>query len=275
MTILSCEDQAKLAMAICATAESLGQTISATAAELMAADLAEYQTEVIAAALRACRREIANGKLTLAAILERIQADDNRPTDDEAWGIALQAADESATVLMTEEIHAALAAARPVLEHGDKVGARMAFKAAYVRAVDTARRANRPVKWSPSWGSDPAMRLVALDEAVRLGRLPAPEAAAFAAELALTHQPITGDGLAIAGLLTDNTAAPPPSPKIRERWTELAAQVRSNAVEAKARRELTKEQDRARLEARKTEALAVLTHLQAKQPGHQPELTDG
>ena len=63
MTILSCEDQAKLAVAICATAEALGQTISATAADLMASDLASYQTEVIAAALRACRREL-KGKLT-------------------------------------------------------------------------------------------------------------------------------------------------------------------------------------------------------------------
>lgn len=274
MTILSCEDQAKLAVAICATAEALGQTISATAADLMASDLASYQTEVIAAALRACRREL-KGKLTLSDILDRIHAGDTRPAEDEAWAIAVQATDEFATVLLTEEMRHALEEARPVLALGDKVGARMAFRAAYIRAVDAARAERRPAKWTPSFGFDPAGRLEALEEGARLGRLPAPEAAAFVAELALTHQPITDDGQAIAGLLTGNTAAPPPSPKIRERWTELAAQVRRNAAEAKARRELTKEQERARLAARKTEALAILTHLQAKQSGHQPELTDG
>ena len=41
--------------------------------------------------------------------------------------IALLSSDESDTVVMTDEIQLALGAARPVLDLGDKVGARMAF----------------------------------------------------------------------------------------------------------------------------------------------------
>lgn len=276
MTILSCEEQAKLAMAICATAEAVGHTISATAAEVMASDLASYPAETISAALRACRFELKgnNRKLTLSEIVDRIHARDGRPGEEEAWAIALLAFDESATVLMTDEIHAALAVARPVMELGDKVGARMAFKDAYNRAMAAARRDLVPARWTPSFGSDPAGRLLALQEGVRLGRLPAAEAEEYVETLALTHQPIAADGLAIAGLLTGNPDAPPPSQELRGRWRDLAEQVRRNAEEGKARREHAREQERAKLEARKAEALSVLTHLQSR-PSSSPELTDG
>ena len=81
--MLSFAETADLSMAICATAETLGQTLSAPAAKLMAEDLAEHPMDVIANALWACRREL-TGKLTLAAILQRVQAADGRPGKDEA-----------------------------------------------------------------------------------------------------------------------------------------------------------------------------------------------
>ena len=260
MPILSCAEQAQLAAAICATAETLGQTISATAAELMASDLADYPAPVIAGALQACRREL-TGKLTLAAILERVQAEDGRPGDDEAWAIALCAADESDSVVMTEEIHVALSAARPVLERGDKVGARMAFKSAYVRAVDTARRQAKPVKWSLSMGTDPQRRLLAVEEAARQGRLPAPQVAEYVAQL--THAPITGDGLAIAGLLTGNVTVLP-SQKLREKWQEVRDQIERNKAQAEARKKAEKQAERDRLDAAKGSALAAISELTAK-----------
>jgi hypothetical protein len=64
---------ARLTLAITATAEVLGQTITSEAAEMMADDLADYPAEAVAGALKACRREL-TGKLTLAAILQRVQA---------------------------------------------------------------------------------------------------------------------------------------------------------------------------------------------------------
>ena len=54
---------------------------------------------------------------------------------DEAWAICLLSFDESASVLYTRAIAAARSSARPIWEAGDKIGARMAFKAAYDREV--------------------------------------------------------------------------------------------------------------------------------------------
>ncbi|MGK9065612.1 hypothetical protein [Stutzerimonas chloritidismutans] len=72
MPIVSFEQQAQLAASNCATAESLGQTLSASAAELIASDLTGYPTELITDAQQACRRDL-TGKLTLASIIERLQ----------------------------------------------------------------------------------------------------------------------------------------------------------------------------------------------------------
>lgn len=203
--MLSCEQQAELAAALCATAETLGHALSASAAELMAEDLAEYGMEHIAAALRACRKEL-TGKLTLAAILQRIHADDGRPNRDEAWAIAMQAGDERDTVVLTGEIMAALQVARPILEARDKVGARMAFLGAYDRLVAQARQQSQPVKWVVSLGFDPDLRSRAIEQARDLWRLPAPEAE----RLLLQYQQSapTANGAAIAGLLTGSSAQP-------------------------------------------------------------------
>lgn len=216
--MLSCEAVAQLAVAIVATAETLGQTISASAAELMADDLAEYPVEAIKAALRACRREL-TGRLTLAAILQRIHAEDGRPSRDEAWAIALQAEDERDTVVLTEEIMAAMLIARPVLATRDKVGARMTFLAAYDRLLLEARSAARPVEWRLSLGFDPELRKRAIEQARDLGRLPAPEAERMM--LRISRDAPTPNGIAIAGLITGSVAAP--DPQTRERLQAIRA----------------------------------------------------
>lgn len=252
------EQIARLALAICATAETLGQTISSDAADLMAEDLSDYPASVVAKALQACRREL-TGKLTLAAILQRVDAEDGRPGEDEAWALALAASDESDSVVMTQEIHVALSAARAVLEAGDKIGARMAFKSAYARAVHKARSEAIPVKWSLSMGSDPQRRLTAVEEAAKQGRLPAPQVAVYIEQL--THAPITDDGQAIAGLLTGNVATPP-SPHLREKWREVRDQVNRNKAEAEARRKEQRKAEQAALAALKAEAATALAQLQ-------------
>jgi hypothetical protein len=214
--MLSFEEQAQLAAAMCATAETLGQTLSANAAGLMAQDLADYTVTDIAAALQACRREL-TGKLTLAAILQRVQAADGRPEPNEAWSLALAASNEFDSVVLTDEIQLALGAARAVLDAGDKIGARMAFLSAYQRFVDAARRDAKPVSWKLSPGFDPAGRLVAVEEAGRLGRLPEHVVREHVAQL--THQPITQDGRAIAALLTGNVVDM--SAGLRSKWREV------------------------------------------------------
>lgn len=260
MPILSCEQQAQLAAAICATAETLGQTLSASAAELMASDLAGYPTELIAGALQACRREL-TGKLTLAAIIERLQARDGRPDPDEAWAIALCAYDESDSVVITEELHIALSAARPVLERGDKIGARMAFKAAYVRVVDAARREGTPVEWALSLGTAPQRRVAAVEEAGRLGRLPAQQVTEYLAQL--THAPVTAEGSAIASLITGKVV-PSASAKVREHLSAIKAQIKLNAEAAESKQDAERAAKGEDLEKRKTDAAWKLAELETR-----------
>lgn len=104
--------------------------------------------------------------------IERAAADDGRPDDAEAWATALRAADEAATVVWTAETAEAWGICRPVLDAGDEVGARMAFKSAYNRLLSAARSQREPVRWAASEGHDLALRDDSLRLGVELGRLP-------------------------------------------------------------------------------------------------------
>lgn len=248
------EQLAQLAAAIVATAETLGQTISANAAQLMAEDLAEYPAEHVAAALRACRREL-TGKLTLAAILDRTQAADGRPGKDEAWSIALAGNDEFDTVVLTHEIQQAMAVSAPILEMGDKVGARMAFISAYERLVADARREKRPVSWSVSLGYDPDLRTRAIENAVRLQQLPRHVADQELARLSYDGQP-SADGMAIAGLITGKVTKP--SEKNRERFQQLKQHIEQATKAHKDREAAEHAQRMADFEKRRAQALEEL-----------------
>lgn len=257
--MLSSDQLAALAGAVCATAETLGQTISPGAAKMIAEDLADYPAEDIRAALQACRREL-TGKLTLAAILQRVQAADGRPDPNEAWSLALAASDEFDSVVLTDEIQLALGAARAILDAGDKVGARMSFLSAYQRQVDTARREGKPVNWKLSPGFDQQRRLMAVEEAGRLGRLPAPVVQQYRAQL--THEPITQDGAAIAGLITGHVAMPTPEVRAKLRLVKEAVE-ESQAAKEKARlAEIKATQER--FEAKRAAQLKALKELEAK-----------
>ena len=93
---------------------------------------------------------------------------------NEAWAVALPAIDEAATVVWTPEIAKAFEVARPILEGGDKIGARMAFIPAYDRLIDQAKRESRTPSYEVSTGWDANMREVAMRQAVTTGLLPAP-----------------------------------------------------------------------------------------------------
>lgn len=257
--MLSSAEISQLAMALCATAETLGQTLSANAAAMMASDLAEHSQDNIAEALRACRHEC-KGKLTLSEILQRLRAADGRPDPNEAWAIALQSFDEVQTVLLTPEIQQAAAAASPVMAAKDKIGARMAFIAAYERLVAEARRTAQPVRWSLSLGYSQELRAIAIQDGVRLGRITQEGASAFIAQHSIPA--ITQDGQAIAGLLTGT--GPAPSPDLRGKWQA----VRNDIQAARHRREVQKRWD-ARKERRALTALkqAAAEAIASKQGG--------
>ena len=93
---------------------------------------------------------------------------------NEAWAVALPAIDEAATVVWTPEIAKAFEVARPILEGGDKIGARMAFIPAYDRLIDQAKRESRTPSYEVSSGWDANMREVAMRQSVTAGLLPMP-----------------------------------------------------------------------------------------------------
>lgn len=254
---MSPDQVAQLALAIVATAEVLGQTITADASEMMAEDLADYPVQIVSAALKACRREL-TGRLTLAAVLQRIDAADGRPGKDEAWSIALAATDEFETVVMTAEIQQAMPAAMPILEAGDKVGARMAFLSAYERLVQQARAAAVPASWTVSIGYDPQRRIQAVEQAERIGRIT--PAVAQEHRLRLAHDEPTGDGLAIAGLITGKpaTASVDAKAKLDEIRDELA-KTRREKEERRRQAVLQATED---MNARRERALEAIKQLQ-------------
>lgn len=152
------------------TAEAMGSTISAEAIELMVSDLLAYPAEEVTAALTRVRKEC-HGHLALAHILERMPSwqRSRPPTADEAWeqAIAARIWDEDATVIL----HNAIMRSWPhhLWNAGDKVAARRAFIDAY------ERERHMPDAFEPdvSLGYDASGRTLAIEDAVRAGKLPA------------------------------------------------------------------------------------------------------
>lgn len=156
--------------AIAVAAEMTGTELSKAALRGMEIELDAYPEADVLAALARCRRELKH-RLTLADIIERMEKRDGRPGADEAWAKALLGMDENATVVLNDEISEAMAAARPIFNAGDEVGARMAFRSAYDRIVQANREAKVPVRWWASLGHDQQKREAAVQEGIRQGLL--------------------------------------------------------------------------------------------------------
>ncbi len=166
MADLSDVDHVVLLEALAVTAELTQTDLSEPAARVMAADLAAYPSRQVLAALTRCRREL-KGRLTIAAVIERL--DDGRPGAEEAWAAIPRS--EDASVVWTEEMAQAYGVAAPLVNQGDAIAARMAFKETYIALVSKARSDRTTVRWTPSLGHDPAQRAAALQEAARKGRI--------------------------------------------------------------------------------------------------------
>jgi len=170
---------ADIVKAITVTAELTGASMSGSAIAVMAQDLtAHHSDEEIIGALTRCRRELSR-PLTAGAVFERMEQSDGRPSADEAWATALDARDERLTVVWTNEACEAFGIARPVLDAGDKVGARMAFRDAYERIVRNNRSSGKRMSWDASLGWDNCQRETALKSAESRGMLPHARVAAL------------------------------------------------------------------------------------------------
>lgn len=133
--------------------------------------LEPYSIDQVRAALSQHMRESKFPPVPADVVSRMPKQSDDRPEANEAWAIALRSRDERDTVVWTQECAEAFAICSTVLDGGDEVGARMAFKAAYERVVERNRAAGRPVQWLMSLGFDPSLREAAASDAVRAGRL--------------------------------------------------------------------------------------------------------
>ncbi len=190
-------------MDLAVTAEVLGDEARPAVLALMVNELSSYPVEALRDALAICRREL-KGRLTLAAILERIN--DGHLAPNEAWAVALPAWDEDNTVVWTEEVASAWLVARPLLEGGDRVAARLAFLEAYGRNLKQARGAKRPAVFLASLGRSVSARQAVLQQAVIAGQLRHEEVRHHLE--ALAHEPVFDAAKALAGTVEASSTAP-------------------------------------------------------------------
>lgn len=102
---------------------------------------------------------------------------DGRLGADEAW--AMYPKDERSSAVISNEMAEAMRDARGLLERGDEIAARMAFRDAYNRIVEANRARGIPPQWFPSLGHDPEGREQALKAAVEKGRIGQDQATAL------------------------------------------------------------------------------------------------
>lgn len=231
---------------VVATAEVLGHDIKATAAGLMAEDLSAYPPAVMKKAMRRVRAEH-TGRLSLKAILDRVDEAVGRPAANEAWAIAIESLDERKTVVWTEEMAQAWNAARPIACAGDMVGGRMAFIAAYERLVRDAREAGGMPVITVSLGFDKEHRIVAVEKAEKLGYMPKAQAQTHLLEMRAATAPA-------AVLLLEGSKTVPLPPELQQRWAELRTNLVCGGLMSELKRTEQIRAKRADLQQRKNEA---------------------
>ena len=157
-----------LIQALAVTAELCGGTeLSELAAKAFIADLEIYPEAHVIAALALCRKEL-TGRLTLAAVLQRIPG--QHPGAEEAWAIASRGGtSESVTKVWTSEMFSAFLAVQDVYDAEGPIPARMAFKEIYLREIAAAKAAGRQIVWTVSVGHDAEDRKSAIDRAIQSG----------------------------------------------------------------------------------------------------------
>lgn len=195
-------DRKQLAQAIAVTAELTGTQLSEAALKAMINGLEEHPLDRVVAALKRCQYELGAGRFCFPEILKRMPG--AHLSADEAW--ALYPKDEYTTAVVTREMHGAMDAARPLLEEGDKIAARMTFKQAYERLVSEA--CGRLPVWEITLGFDKQGRYDAVLKAVEHGRITVDQAIAALPDRA----PDLRYALKLPG--HDGKALPPPQPAL-------------------------------------------------------------
>jgi hypothetical protein len=204
----------ELIQAIAATAELCGAKLSEAAALMLVRDLSEYPEHQVLEALTRVRKS--SKRFSLGAIIEEIDRNDGRPGADEAW--AMLPRDENQTVVWTVEMQRAWGIAQPLLEDGDKFGARRAFVEAYEREVEQARDMGTYPRWEVSLGQDPNGREAVVRSAIEKGYLPFSQLTTLLPVPDMTQSPIAA--IAFSGAVKQ-IDGPAPEPADREKVAKL------------------------------------------------------
>lgn len=159
----------KIMQAIAVTAELTGTQLSDNAMAVMAEDLLAYPLDKVLIAFERCRREL-KGKLTLAAILERI--DDGWQSAEEAFNALVSGwENDSISILTTHTAMQAAQSATALFNAGDKYRAGMAFKTAYERMVSEKKAKGMQPDWFVSAGVDKEQLAHVVKEAAMNGHI--------------------------------------------------------------------------------------------------------
>ena len=186
----------ELIQAIMVTSELCGRTFSEAAATVFVEDLATYPQAQVLKALVRCRREV-RGALTLQDVISRME--DGRPGVEEAWAMLPHSEGDSA--VWTTEMSQAFSVCVGLIDSGDMVAARMAFKEAYLFQVCQARDAGNPVEWHVTLGHDVRGREAVLIAAVDKGRISYEKAQEFIPSLPMKDGRVADLLAGIAGTL--------------------------------------------------------------------------
>jgi hypothetical protein len=156
---------------LAATMELYGASLSPAATGLWWAALERYSIAQVREALSRHVQDPTGGRYVPrpADVVGVILQADGRPGVEEAWSMVPR--DEIDTVVWTDEMSEAWGVALPLLNEGDPIAARMAFKERYEALVREARRLGKPPRWTPSLGTSAHGRETAIAEAVAKGRL--------------------------------------------------------------------------------------------------------
>ncbi|CNI91284.1 hypothetical protein [Yersinia enterocolitica] len=138
------DDKREFAEIMKATLAIYGKDASKAVLELYWNALLPYDIDTVRKAFSNWLTDPDQGRFSPkpADIIRNIQNIAGKPdwlSANEAWALALPAQDEANTVVWTNEIAQAWSIAQPIMQEGDKVGARMAFIAAYERLTKAAQ----------------------------------------------------------------------------------------------------------------------------------------
>lgn len=244
--------------------------ITAALGDLFFAALGQYSMDQVRDAMARHLQDPADGKFSpkpadLIRQIEGARSQDKRPGKDQAWSIALRSLDDNETVTVTPEILTALDTARPLLEMRDKVAARMAFVEVYEKLVASKRAAGVPMESTVSFGDDKSRRQIAIEDDMRRGMLTREQAEPYLLRIAQETQPITPEGLAIAGLLAAPEGSKPLTNEERQkRLQEVRSQIGKGARGVQAEKSHAEAMaERAETERLKNEVLGKINDLSA------------